>query len=197
MFCVFFCLQVRSFRYHVPRCWQDRGDGGRGLTVCQSWKVHRLLHDWPRHSWASRPAWHLLYYHAEEPVHLPVGNIHSSRNGVWNQLQVFSLLLLPLRLVVKIFKTEVPLLLSTCTHSSRPHVLTASHFLSPSSATLPLMMKCVEEKNGVSKQISRFILPIGATVNMDGAACFQCVAAVFIAQLNEIPLNFIQVITIL
>ncbi|XP_036413303.1 neutral amino acid transporter B(0) isoform X2 [Colossoma macropomum] len=65
------------------------------------------------------------------------------------------------------------------------------------SATLPLMMKCVEENNGVSKHISRFILPIGATVNMDGAACFQCVAAVFIAQLNDIPLNFVQVITIL
>ncbi|XP_075997547.1 neutral amino acid transporter B(0) [Genypterus blacodes] len=68
---------------------------------------------------------------------------------------------------------------------------------SSSSATLPLMMKCVEENNGVSKHISRFILPIGATVNMDGAALFQCVAAVFIAQLNEIDLNFIQVITIL
>ncbi|XP_030632337.1 neutral amino acid transporter B(0) isoform X1 [Chanos chanos] len=68
---------------------------------------------------------------------------------------------------------------------------------SSSSATLPLMMKCVEENNGVSKHISRFILPIGATVNMDGAACFQCVAAVFIAQLNEIPLNFVQIITIL
>ncbi|KAF4085847.1 hypothetical protein AMELA_G00099720 [Ameiurus melas] len=68
---------------------------------------------------------------------------------------------------------------------------------SSSSATLPLMMKCVEENNGISKQISRFILPIGATVNMDGAACFQCVAAVFIAQLNNVPLNFVQVITIL
>ncbi|XP_071352360.1 neutral amino acid transporter B(0) [Trachinotus anak] len=68
---------------------------------------------------------------------------------------------------------------------------------SSSSATLPLMMKCVEENNGVSKHISRFILPIGATVNMDGAALFQCVAAVFIAQLNETSLNFIQVITIL
>ncbi|XP_078389568.1 neutral amino acid transporter B(0) isoform X2 [Cetorhinus maximus] len=66
-----------------------------------------------------------------------------------------------------------------------------------SSATLPLMMKCVEENNGVSKQISRFILPIGATVNMDGAALFQCVAAVFIAQLNNISLNFVQIITIL
>ncbi|XP_075042293.1 neutral amino acid transporter B(0) [Mixophyes fleayi] len=68
---------------------------------------------------------------------------------------------------------------------------------SSSSATLPLMMKCVEERNGVSKQISRFILPIGATVNMDGAALFQCVAAVFIAQLNNFPLDFIQIITIL
>ncbi|XP_069764612.1 neutral amino acid transporter B(0) isoform X2 [Narcine bancroftii] len=66
-----------------------------------------------------------------------------------------------------------------------------------SSATLPLMMKCVEENNGVSKQISRFILPIGATVNMDGAALFQCVAAVFIAQLNNVSLDFVQVITIL
>ncbi|XP_048185708.1 neutral amino acid transporter B(0) [Perognathus longimembris pacificus] len=68
---------------------------------------------------------------------------------------------------------------------------------SSSSATLPLMMKCVEEKNGVSKHISRFILPIGATVNMDGAALFQCVAAVFIAQLNNQPLDFVKVITIL
>ncbi|KAL4659634.1 neutral amino acid transporter B(0)-like [Arapaima gigas] len=68
---------------------------------------------------------------------------------------------------------------------------------SSSSATLPLMMKCVEERNGVSKHISRFVLPIGATVNMDGAALFQCVAAVFIAQLNDYPLNFIQVLTIL
>ncbi|XP_072286608.1 neutral amino acid transporter B(0) [Pyxicephalus adspersus] len=68
---------------------------------------------------------------------------------------------------------------------------------SSSSATLPLMMKCVEEKNGVSKQISRFILPIGATVNMDGAALFQCVAAVFIAQMNNRQLDFISIITIL
>lgn len=67
---------------------------------------------------------------------------------------------------------------------------------SSSSATLPLMMKCVE-KNGVSKHISRFILPIGATVNMDGAALFQCVAAVFIAQLNQQPLDFVKIITIL
>ncbi|XP_064172611.1 neutral amino acid transporter A-like [Anguilla rostrata] len=66
-----------------------------------------------------------------------------------------------------------------------------------SSATLPSMMKCVEENNGVDKRISRFILPIGATVNMDGAAIFQCMAAVFIAQLNDIELNTGQIFTIL
>ncbi|XP_020017257.2 neutral amino acid transporter A [Castor canadensis] len=66
-----------------------------------------------------------------------------------------------------------------------------------SSATLPSMIKCIEENNGVDKRISRFILPIGATVNMDGAAIFQCVAAVFIAQLNNVTLNAGQIFTIL
>ncbi len=59
------------------------------------------------------------------------------------------------------------------------------------------MIKCVEENNGVDKRISRFILPIGATVNMDGAAIFQCIAAVFIAQLNNAELNAGQIFTIL
>ncbi|XP_072187090.1 neutral amino acid transporter A isoform X2 [Excalfactoria chinensis] len=66
-----------------------------------------------------------------------------------------------------------------------------------SSATLPSMMKCIEENNGVDNRISRFILPIGATVNMDGAAIFQCMAAVFIAQLNNVDLNAGQIFTIL
>ncbi|NXX22518.1 SATT protein, partial [Podargus strigoides] len=66
-----------------------------------------------------------------------------------------------------------------------------------SSATLPSMIKCIEENNGVDKRISRFILPIGATVNMDGAAIFQCMAAVFIAQLNNVNLNPGQIFTIL
>ncbi|XP_033916994.1 neutral amino acid transporter A [Melopsittacus undulatus] len=66
-----------------------------------------------------------------------------------------------------------------------------------SSATLPSMIKCIEENNGVDKRISRFILPIGATVNMDGAAIFQCMATVFIAQLNNVDLNAGQIFTIL
>lgn len=72
-----------------------------------------------------------------------------------------------------------------------------SLFSVSSSATLPSMIKCIEENNGVDKRISRFILPIGATVNMDGAAIFQCMAAVFIAQLNNVDLNPGQIFTIL
>ncbi|KAM9317610.1 neutral amino acid transporter A [Pholidichthys leucotaenia] len=75
--------------------------------------------------------------------------------------------------------------------------LTTAFATCSSSATLPSMIKCVEEKNGVDKRISRFILPIGATVNMDGAAIFQCIAAVFIAQLNDVELNAGQIFTIL
>lgn len=104
---------------------------------------------------------------------------------------IHGLLVLPLIYFIITRKNPYTFLLGLVT------ALATAFGTSSSSATLPLMMKCVEENNGVSKHISRFILPIGATVNMDGAACFQCVAAVFIAQLNGIPLNFVQVITIL
>ncbi|XP_052431890.1 neutral amino acid transporter B(0) [Carassius gibelio] len=104
---------------------------------------------------------------------------------------IHGILVLPLIYFVITRKNPYTFLLGLVT------ALATAFGTSSSSATLPLMMKCVEENNGVSKHISRFILPIGATVNMDGAACFQCVAAVFIAQLNGIPLDFVQVITIL
>lgn len=53
---------------------------------------------------------------------------------------------------------------------------------SSSAATLPVTMECVEENLGVDKRITSFVLPIGATVNMDGTSLYQAVAAVFIAQ---------------
>lgn len=53
---------------------------------------------------------------------------------------------------------------------------------SSSGATLPLTMKTAEEKLGVSEEVSSFVLPLGATINMDGTALYQAVAAVFIAQ---------------
>lgn len=61
-----------------------------------------------------------------------------------------------------------------------------------SSATLPVTLDCVEERGGISNQISSFVLPLGATINMDGTALYECVAAVFIAQVYGISLGIGQ-----
>jgi Na+/H+-dicarboxylate symporter len=61
---------------------------------------------------------------------------------------------------------------------------------SSSAATLPVTMERVEEKLGVDTEVSSFVLPLGATVNMDGTSLYQGVAAVFIAQAFGMDLNF-------
>ncbi|XP_036304014.1 excitatory amino acid transporter 3-like [Pipistrellus kuhlii] len=68
--------------------------------------------------------------------------------------------------------------------------------IASSSATLPVTFHCAEENNQVDKRITRFVLPVGATVNMDGTALYEAVAAIFIAQLNDMDLNTVQIITI-
>jgi len=70
-----------------------------------------------------------------------------------------------------------------------PALLTAFSTRS-SSATLPLTMECVEKRAGVSNRVSSFVLPLGATVNMNGTALYECVAAMFIAQAYGIELGF-------
>lgn len=72
-----------------------------------------------------------------------------------------------------------------------PALLTAFS-TSSSAATLPLTMECVEKNAGVSNRTSSFVLPLGATVNMDGTALYECVAAMFIAQAYGIELGFVQ-----
>ncbi|NLY84500.1 MAG: dicarboxylate/amino acid:cation symporter [Acholeplasmataceae bacterium] len=65
-----------------------------------------------------------------------------------------------------------------------------------SSATLPVNMECVQ-KMGVSKEVSSFVLPLGATINMDGTALYQGVCALFVAQIYGIDLTSAQMMTII
>ena len=65
-----------------------------------------------------------------------------------------------------------------------------------SSATLPVTINCLEEKNGVDPRISRFVLPIGATINMDGTALYEAVAAIFIAQMVGMNPSLGQIVII-
>ena len=67
---------------------------------------------------------------------------------------------------------------------------------SSSAATLPVTMECVEDRVGVPKSISSFVLPIGATVNMDGTSLYQAIAVVFLAQIHMVDLNLGQQLTI-
>uniref|UniRef100_A0A1B6EA19 Amino acid transporter n=1 Tax=Clastoptera arizonana TaxID=38151 RepID=A0A1B6EA19_9HEMI len=57
-------------------------------------------------------------------------------------------------------------------------------------------MACLEEKNKCDVRISRFVMPIGATINMDGTALYEAVAAIFIAQLRKVPLSFGQLVAV-
>jgi Na+/H+-dicarboxylate symporter len=68
---------------------------------------------------------------------------------------------------------------------------------SSSAATLPVTMECVEENLGVKKEVASFVLPLGATINLDGTALYQCVAAVFIAQALGMQLDFAAQLTII
>ena len=68
---------------------------------------------------------------------------------------------------------------------------------SSSAATLPLTMERVEEHLGVSKKVSSFVLPLGATINMDGTSLYQGVAAIFIAQCFNVDLGLMDQLTIL
>ncbi|MGC9329224.1 MAG: dicarboxylate/amino acid:cation symporter, partial [Candidatus Hinthialibacter sp.] len=102
------------------------------------------------------------------------------------------------------FFVTLPLLLKLFTPLSpwklmmamSPSLLTAFSTAS-SSATLPLTLACAERRVGVDKRVSNFVLPLGATVNMDGTALYECVAAIFIAQALGFDLTLMQQFTII
>ncbi len=79
-------------------------------------------------------------------------------------------------------------------------ILSPAQFLafstSSSAATLPVTMECVEDGMGVSKKVSSFVLPIGATVNMDGTSLYLAISTVFLAQLHFVDLTLSQQLVI-
>ncbi|MDD3256147.1 MAG: dicarboxylate/amino acid:cation symporter [Parabacteroides sp.] len=68
---------------------------------------------------------------------------------------------------------------------------------SSSAATLPLNLETTENKLGVSNEVTSFVLPVGATINMDGTSCYQAIAVLFIAQVIGIDLTLMQLFTII
>lgn len=74
--------------------------------------------------------------------------------------------------------------------------LTTAFSTASSSATLPLTIDCVQNRAQISNRVSSFVLPIGATINMDGTALYESVAAVFIAQVYGIELSLTQQIIV-
>jgi Na+/H+-dicarboxylate symporter len=84
----------------------------------------------------------------------------------------------------------------------RPHFKALSEALvtafstSSSSATLPRTLHCLETKSGVSRRVSSFVVPLGATVNMDGTALYECVAVLFIAQAYGLDLSLAAQVTV-
>ena len=115
----------------------------------------------------------------------------------WYSLTVFLGLMLMIfviyPLVLKLFVRKIPYL---GFFKSMSPAQTLAFSTSSSAATLPVTMECVEQNLGVDKKITSFVLPIGATVNMDGTCLYQAVAVVFLAQLHLIDLTFGQQLTI-
>lgn len=61
---------------------------------------------------------------------------------------------------------------------------------------MPVTFRCLEENLGIDKRVTRFVLPVGATINMDGTALYEAVAAIFIAQMNGVILDGGQIVTV-
>merc|ERR1711874_577132 len=97
----------------------------------------------------------------------------------------------------------LPIIFSVCTRqlpfrfiANMTNAFTTAFGTASSSATLPVTINLLEEKNGVDPRISRFVLPIGATINMDGTALYEAVAALFIAQMSGLDPSFVQILAI-
>lgn len=108
---------------------------------------------------------------------------------------VLGLMLHVLIVYSSLFKLFSKMKLKNFFKAIRPAIL-LGFSTSSSSATLPVTMERVEKNAGVDEEVSSFVLPIGATINMDGTSLYQAVAAVFIAQALGLDLSIAQQLTI-
>lgn len=127
-----------------------------------------------------------------------IGKVYEIFKGLsWYSLTVFLGLMLMIFIVypllMKLFVKVIPY---KGFFKAMAPAQTLAFSTSSSAATLPVTMECVEENLGVDKKITSFVLPIGATVNMDGTCLYQAVAVVFLAQLHMIDLTMGQQLTI-
>ena len=114
-----------------------------------------------------------------------------ARMGLYMSTVIMALLfhfLITLPLIVKYIGKSRPF--RHLNNMSTP--LLTAFSTSSSGATLPLTIDAVENKSGVSNKISSFTLPLGATINMDGTALYECVAAMFIAQAYGVDMTILQ-----
>ncbi|XP_073691729.1 excitatory amino acid transporter 3 [Garra rufa] len=109
---------------------------------------------------------------------------------VLSGLAIHSMVFLPLIYFVIVRKNPFSFTLGMA------QALLTALMISSSSATLPVTFRCAEENNRIDKRITRFVLPVGATINMDGTALYEAVASIFIAQLNNLDLDIGQIVTI-
>lgn len=108
---------------------------------------------------------------------------------------VIGLLLHVLIVYTGLFKLFSKMKLADFFRAIRPAVL-LGFSTSSSAATLPVTMERVEKNLGVDEEVSSFVLPVGATINMDGTSLYQAVAAVFIAQALGMDLTIVQQLSI-
>jgi Na+/H+-dicarboxylate symporter len=115
----------------------------------------------------------------------------------WYSLTVFvGLMLMVFAIYPLILKMFVRVISYTGFFKGMSPAQTLAFSTSSSAATLPVTMECVEDNLGVDKKVTSFVLPIGATVNMDGTSLYQAVAVVFLAQLHMIDLSLGQQLVI-
>ncbi|KAG2466845.1 EAA3 protein, partial [Polypterus senegalus] len=129
-------------------------------------------------------------FHGQVLASWVISGVTSCALGITSRLAIHAIFCLPLIYFIVVRKNPFTFALGMA------QALLTALMISSSSATLPVTFRCAEENNRIDKRITRFVLPVGATINMDGTALYEAVAAIFIAQLNDLSLDVGQIVTI-